>query len=128
MPRFQIPVEVRLWLGLEWDVPEGACWNWKFARDKKNGYGVMQADGKVKKVHRVMYEVVHGKKLKPSDTILHLCDNPSCANPDHLFCGTHTDNMVDMAVKKRGRFKGLSDSYARFLYEKLKLRFEPTIR
>lgn len=52
-------------------------------------------------------------------------DNRACANPEHLLRGNHADNRVDMAVKCRGRFKGLSDKYARFLYEKLKRRFEP---
>ncbi len=124
MPRLKVPLEVRLWLGLEWDVPDGECWLWKFATDKW-GYGAMQANGKTQKVHRVVYGLVYGKKLKPSDTILHSCDNPACANPAHLLRGNHVDNRVDMAIKARGRFKGLSDNYARFLYEKLKQRFEP---
>ena len=117
------PIEIRLWLGLKWDVPEGECWIWQGAKDKA-GYGMMQGTSKVQKVHRVVYEVVYGVKLSPSDSILHLCDNPPCANPDHLLRGNDVDNRVDMTVKCRGRFKGLSDNYARFLYEKLKKRFE----
>ena len=82
-------------------IPElGACWEWKGARrNSRGGYGLIRI-GRQRYAHRVAYEARNGA-FDVSLSVLHHCDNPPCVNPDHLYVGTHDDNMRD--VKVRGR-------------------------
>ena len=50
--------------------------------------------------HRVSYKLFVKEVLEDLD-ILHRCDTPCCVNPVHLLIGTHTDNMIDSAIKGR---------------------------
>ena len=47
--------------------------------------------------HKLTFADIEGKVIR------HLCNNPSCVNPEHLVLGTHKDNTQDMI--KAGRHK-----------------------
>ena len=78
------------------------CIEWPRAKTR-SGYGVKwsRKHGKVRYVHRVIFEVVHGVTLGRNDFICHRCDNPSCINVDHLFLGDDRVNHDDMVAKGR---------------------------
>lgn len=80
------------------------CWEWQGPRLVR-GYGRFYSGSSRKVAHREAYEFVHGP-LTPGIYVCHHCDNPPCVRPDHLFAGTHTDNMRDMWAKGRGSRNG----------------------
>lgn len=80
------------------------CINWTRAIDTR-GYGHLKLNGKTVRAHRHVWETSHGP-IPNGLHVLHRCDNRKCINLDHLFLGTHADNMADMRAK--GRRKGLA--------------------
>lgn len=77
------------------------------------GYGVGQIAGRLIASHRLAYEVRHGEIPKGMH-VCHACDVRACINPDHLFVGTHQDNMQDKVSKarqSRGEVHGMAKIY-----------------
>lgn len=74
------------------------CWTWT-GPVSTSGY---PRAGKAY-AHRLSYEI-HRGQIASGMSVLHRCDNPLCTNPEHLFLGTHEDNMADAA--RKGRLNG----------------------
>lgn len=83
------------------------CWEWVGAI-LDSGYG--KAEGG--RAHRVSYAMSVAPIPNGLD-VLHRCDNRKCVKPEHLFLGTNTDNMRDMAAKGRGRLSRLTQAQVR---------------
>ena len=93
------------------------CWIWTGALGGP-GYGHMRwpdsPDG-LEYVHRLSWMAFVGP-IKDRLLVLHKCDNGLCIRPEHLYLGTHVDNVRDRDAK-RPKFRpnrGLKEFLRRF--------------
>lgn len=98
----------RLWSRVV--VTDSGCWEWQGARCN-TGYGKVMVNGRVVTTHRVAWSLINGN-IPAGLYVLHRCDNRICINPDHLFIGSHAENMQDKITKGRHKYK-LSDEQVR---------------
>lgn len=92
------------------------CWLWRGASDRA-GYGTFfvgraLAPSIIHRVslgrqcragaHRIAYALWVGE-VPAGLLVCHHCDTPACVRPEHLFLGTHRDNMMDASRKGRLR-------------------------
>jgi HNH endonuclease len=74
------------------------CWIWFRATAKR--YGTLRIRGASVQAHRLAWELYRGP-IPSGLHVCHICDNPPCVNPAHLFIGTMSDNLKDCYSKGR---------------------------
>ena len=100
------PLAERFWNKVD---RTGDCWIWTGCR-VRGRYGVIGVEtvrpGKMRmeRVNRVAWRLAYGD-IPEGMHVCHHCDNTPCVRPDHLFLGSPSDNMRDMAAKERGTAK-----------------------
>lgn len=105
--------------------PNG-CQEWVAAKNS-SGHGRIRVDGTLYYAHRISFEICK-TEIEEGNQINHLCDNPSCINPDHLYQGDQKQN-VDDAIQRGdfidGRARGEDNANTKLDWSKVrKIRSE----
>jgi HNH endonuclease len=79
--------------------PLSGCHIWQRST-KPNGYGQLTFRMRRLMAHRVAWIARHGPIAKGLE-VCHRCDERRCCNPDHLYLGSHAENMAEMKAKRR---------------------------
>jgi hypothetical protein len=75
------------------------CWEWIGAKHVF-GYGKFTVKHRASgeriqfDAHRYSWILANGS-IAPGKMVLHRCNNPPCVRIDHLYLGTHSDNVKD---------------------------------
>lgn len=95
-----VSIERRFWPKVI--IIEEGCWGWDGSKHKF-GYGKIGKGGKYGgwMCAHVLSWLIHFGDIPEGLHVCHKCDNPECCRPDHLFLGTHKQNMED--AKRKGR-------------------------
>lgn len=80
-------------------VCDNGCWEYQGWRNQW-GYGQMGYCNDTWMVPRLAYVLWKGP-IPGRQYICHTCDNPPCANPDHLFAAPSRLNLKDCVAKGR---------------------------
>ncbi len=89
-------IEELFWSRVTKSDDADGCWTHSGSR---GSHGYPQATARTNRslpAHRVSWAIHHGP-ITNGLWVLHRCNNKLCVRPDHLYLGTHRDNMDDLA-------------------------------
>ena len=95
-----VRIRARLTKGLRRE--SNGCLVWTGRKNQKS-YGLISFQGRRWLIHRLVWTLERGE-IPDGLLVCHHCDNPPCAEPDHLFTGTVSENNADMTRKGRRGF------------------------
>lgn len=100
------PLLERFWAKVDRSAGPDACWPWTGGKARKRGgfqYGIIREDAPSRRMilaHRIALATVDGE-MREDREACHRCGHTLCCNPDHLYWGTHWENMQDV-IKANG--------------------------
>ena len=93
------------------------CWIYTGMPGKAHRYPSFGWQGKKIKAHRFSWWLAHGD-IPAGMEVCHKCDVTRCVRPDHLFVGTHHENMLDLQRKGyRKAAKGSRNGFSKLSEE-----------
>ena len=104
--RPKLTLEERFWQKVR---KTESCWEWTAATNGK-GYGHIGVDGRVRRAHRVSWEMANGP-IPEGMHIDHRCSNPACVNPSHLRPTTRSQNQQHRIGATRSSTSGVRGVY-----------------
>lgn len=109
----------------------GECLIWTGSGRGLAGHGQIRSGGEAMATHRAAWLLAKGP-IPEGMHVLHRCDTPRCVNVEHLFLGTHKENMADRHVKGRDAIhRGEDNGQAKLTAElvaTLRARYKPKHR
>ena len=97
------------WAAVDRSGGPSACWPWMLSKSElRGGYGQVNWHGRIKRAHRVAYELTFGP-ISDGLTLDHICHVPdlcsepcmhtSCVNPARLEAVSLQDNLARRAYR-----------------------------